>query len=482
MNLHILIDTKKILTEDETQRTLEPLRGLPFATEIALLEPRLFPSSAPAGRPRSFPTLQDYFRYLDRSASEEDHLLRVRTSGHPLSVETLTAILRHHLASGNDYTFADGGRVMLYELSFEAMKLCSEMGKETIVLPDGTLELKKGKAGNYLLDREEMAFYLKDHFPSLYGAPRNIMVEVSTQCNLRCRMCFYYAPGCGSGLFNTGAGLLGLEPFRQRVDRIRDVFGAYPVLDLNGRGEPLLNPDLPAMVQYAKMKGFTCYLSTNGSLLGSDLSEALLDAGLDKLAVSLDAVDGETYSKIRKGGDYDLTIKNIQRFLDIREKQSYRKTELLVKMILQPENGYQYVPFVDLWGGIANHIAVWGNCETGPEGSRTDFRAASFDGFDACVSLWGNFMVTLDGKIYPCCLICSSRAYEDALGSMDDLDHFWTAPKVQEYRRLALDGHGDSIPFCKGCRYRCAPVSLKRGFEKNLFYKKFHNMISYSRC
>lgn len=483
MKLHILIDAKKILTMDELNATMEPLSRLPFEKEVALLEPKLFPSNhARRGNPLRFSTRHDYLRYLDRNASEGDILLRVRTGGHPIRTEIPLSVIRVHVHSENDYTLADGGRVMLYELSFEAVTLTRDLCRRMGIFPDGTLCLgKEARQGNYLLNKEEMAFYLTQHFRQLYASPRSFMIEVSTQCNFRCKMCFYHAPSGGSGLFRSPSGLLPADRFRLQVDRIHDRFGSFPVLDINGRGEPLLHPDLPELIQYAKMKGFTCTVSTNGSLLSKEMSQALLDAGMDKLAVSLDAADPDAYARIRLGGDYDLVTRNIRQFLELREKHPYR-AELLLRIILQPENGHSHLPFVQQWRNDSDCIVASGRYRIGPEGTHTDFSAAPFDGYDACVALWSNAAVTVEGNLYPCCLICSPRAYEDSLGTIEELDSFWTRSKVQEYRARSLENQGDPVPFCEGCGFHYIPATLTRGYEQGMFYKRFYNAISYTRC
>ena len=482
MATHVLIESKKILNRKERRQYRTLFAKHAGDIRIALIAPKRFPSDAAADDTfRRFDTLSDYGRWLSRQNQDPLHLMRLRTWGHPLTADLIAKVSACHRRNGYAYTLADGARVMLYEWSLEMADLPPAWAAGLQTYPDGTLVPPPGPCHNYHPDRADMAHFLSTHFDQLYGLPRNIMLEVSTACNLRCKMCFYFAPRNGSGLFDSPMQFMALDEFKRRLDRIGDAFGNYPNIDFNGRGEPLMNRHLPQMIAYAKTKGFYCSLSTNGHFLDTDLSHRLIDAGLDVLAVSIDAADKATYGRIRLGGDYERLLNNIDRFLDLRARQGTPKPELLVKMILQPENSTQQAPFVDQWRHKADRIAVWGECVPETSGNANCFEAAPFGGFDACVSPWGNCMLSLEGNLYPCCLVCTPRAYHSPLAHMDALDRFWHSETLDAYRTQILAGKGHLVPFCGRCRYRSIPTALERRYADGLFIKTFYNMIGYSR-
>ena len=87
--------------------------------------------------------------------------------------------------------------------------------------------------------------------------------------------------------------------------------GVYSI-NLNYVNEPLIRKDIPQFVSYAVQKGIPeVMFNTNGVLLKPDMSEALIDAGLTKLSVSLDASTEETCAKIRVGSDFGKVMENI---------------------------------------------------------------------------------------------------------------------------------------------------------------------------
>lgn len=125
-----------------------------------------------------------------------------------------------------------------------------------------------------------------------YGRTIDYMrVSITDRCNLRCGYCM------PSGVASQPAGeLLTLDEIalvcaqaaHLGVDRFR----------LTG-GEPLLRPDCAEIVARLKaLRGVRhVALTTNGALLKARLDE-LLDAGLDAVNISLDAVDRAQYAAI----------------------------------------------------------------------------------------------------------------------------------------------------------------------------------------
>ena len=64
------------------------------------------------------------------------------------------------------------------------------------------------------------------------------------------------------------------------------------------RGEPLLNPNLPEIIDYAKKKGvLETIINTNATKLDSKMSKKLIESGLDLMIFSF---DGGTKKAMKK--------------------------------------------------------------------------------------------------------------------------------------------------------------------------------------
>jgi MoaA/NifB/PqqE/SkfB family radical SAM enzyme len=106
-----------------------------------------------------------------------------------------------------------------------------------------------------------------------YAIPPILQLEPTTACNLDC-------PFCLRRSLNRSEGYLSFEEFRQIIDASKSRY-----LTLHGWGEPLLHPDLPAMIRYAAGKKISVNFTTNATLLPGK-TEDLLNSGLDAIAFS----------------------------------------------------------------------------------------------------------------------------------------------------------------------------------------------------
>lgn len=145
--------------------------------------------------------------------------------------------------------------------------------------------------------------------------PREIVLEVSTKCNLQCIHCFRYAV---QGFKYTD---LDFESYRKILDNAVD--SSVKKIVFTGWGEPTINPYILDMLEYAKKHGLYTVLNTNGILL-SELASDLVKIGVDELYVSIDAVDVELYGEIRRLGDLSIVSQGLKTLLEHKEKSSTR--------------------------------------------------------------------------------------------------------------------------------------------------------------
>jgi MoaA/NifB/PqqE/SkfB family radical SAM enzyme/surfactin synthase thioesterase subunit len=128
-------------------------------------------------------------------------------------------------------------------------------------------------------------------------------IEITTRCNLACSYC-------------ARAGLkpreqdMPLERFRRLLDLLPHAYR----ITLVGLGEPLLHPQVVEMVAIASALGRRVALVTNAMALDPRRSAALLAAGLDSIAFSLDAVDRGVAARTRPGIDLERVLSNIRAF------------------------------------------------------------------------------------------------------------------------------------------------------------------------
>lgn len=132
-----------------------------------------------------------------------------------------------------------------------------------------------------------------------------LRISVTDRCNLRCRYCM---PEKGIKLLRH-EDILSYEEIvsftrvavEKGIDKVR----------ITG-GEPLTRKNIVYLIRLlAKVDGIKdLSLTTNGILL-SEFAMPLKDAGLNRVNVSLDAVDPERYGEITRGGDFHRVMRGI---------------------------------------------------------------------------------------------------------------------------------------------------------------------------
>ncbi|MEI6205569.1 MAG: radical SAM/SPASM family putative metalloenzyme maturase [Desulfuromonadales bacterium] len=126
--------------------------------------------------------------------------------------------------------------------------------------------------------------------------PSKLFVETTTRCNLGCLMCVKQTAGCE------------MHEEDMNPETFSALTPALPHLEtliLNGIGEPLLNPHLETFIRTAKSlmpKTGRVGFQSNGLLLTDARAASLLEAGLDRICLSIDAASPELFQTLREGG------------------------------------------------------------------------------------------------------------------------------------------------------------------------------------
>jgi len=118
-------------------------------------------------------------------------------------------------------------------------------------------------------------------------APIEAQLIVTRRCNLSCGYCSEY---------DTVSAMIPLDVLKQRIDALHRL-GVVNIALLGG--EPLMHPDLPAVVAYGNRHAQVS-ITTNGFLLTESLIRRLNAAGLANMEVSVDAVRADRTGYIQK--------------------------------------------------------------------------------------------------------------------------------------------------------------------------------------
>jgi len=323
-------------------------------------------------------------------------------------------------------------------------------------------------------------------FPPL---PRHLQLEVTSACNLSCAMCLVsYRPAV-----NRAEGAMSIELFR----RLLDGTPGLTRLTLQGLGEPLLQPHLPAMIAEAKERGIEVGFNSNAMLLTRERADRLVALGLDWLHVSLDGATAATYEGIRAGGDFGKVARNLRglqaakraagsatpwvRVVFVAMRRNVHELPDLVRLLAEWEVDELHVQdlshdFGDTdpagsYAGIRAFASAESLEHVAPDDVTTVFAAAREQaercgvrlrlpapngrppvrapGEPGCNWPWRSAYVTHDGAVQPCCMVMGDDRV--SMGNLADADlaEIWTSEAYAEFRAALLTDTPPAV--CAGC-------------------------------
>jgi len=282
-------------------------------------------------------------------------------------------------------------------------------------------------------------------FPRLSLVPRfpiHMDIEVSDACNLRCAMCVH-------GLEEMkNVGFIDKDFARKMIQEA--ALGGVSSIKFNWRGEPALHKDLPDLVAFAKqMKIGEVQINTNGLPFTKEAIERLIDAGIDRVIFSVDADTAETYAKIRIGGDFNKLVRNINYFIEYRNKKKSKKPFIRVQYVRMKENEGEIKAFMERWHGRVDDIRVTDVTDRGQgKAAQVDDQIAV--GRARCTQPWLRMVVSRDGLVMPCCSDWYCRwVIGDA--RKDSLKDIWRSEKMRQLRKLIFSRRLDEFEPCKSC-------------------------------
>lgn len=128
----------------------------------------------------------------------------------------------------------------------------------------------------------------------------NINWNITRECNLRCKHCYYDA---GTRLEDE---LSTVESFAL-IDDIAETFGDNVRVTFGG-GEPLMRKDLFDVIVYGKEHGLHLVLASNGTLLTEEVAAKLKESGIEEVIIPIDGTQ-KTHDSIRGAGVFEKAVK-----------------------------------------------------------------------------------------------------------------------------------------------------------------------------
>lgn len=309
--------------------------------------------------------------------------------------------------------------------------------------------------------------------------PHVCNVETTNVCNMKCKMC------PRTTLMSRGPQALTEEDFVQVLDQVRPhspeelqefwkfITSRYDMdvneksengfyfsvvarcLILHGYGEPLLDPQLVNRVREATARNIPTYLSCVPANLTVARAEALMQAGLTVLKVSIDGLNDEAMKAIRgPRNNFQESFRTVLDVLNLKKEKGF-KTLIVPTMISfseSPEAREQHRRFLELWEGrdawayVKSQDNRWLYEEKDEKPVNRSHYAAQF-----CEQPWLALTVMANGDVVPC---MQDYNTELKLGNIHEqtLEEIWNGEAYRRFREYHVTGN---FPPGHKCVSRC---------------------------
>lgn len=186
---------------------------------------------------------------------------------------------------------------------------------------------------------------------------QELMLELSSRCNLNCKMCAFKS------------GFTGMEMSKKHVlDILSDIpiinknseFYCIDSIRLDGNTEPLMYKDLDFVINEGRKVGIEhFYIVSNGVLLTKEKSKSLLEADVASIDISMTGIIPDVYKNFQGYGltkegcrkQIDLIIDNIKEFVELRNKLK-KKTTITMRYIVSKDSSCHFADYVNFFRTI----------------------------------------------------------------------------------------------------------------------------------
>ena len=287
------------------------------------------------------------------------------------------------------------------------------------------------------------------------ATPFVIFVDPADICNFKCTFC---PTGDQDLMKSVGRPLkvMKFDLYTKIIDDIAEFDQKIKVLRLYKDGEPLLNKKLPQMIKYAKDKGVADKIdtTTNASALTNERSLALIEAGLDRINISIYGVNEKQYKEFSKVNiDFKKIVENVKFFYENR-----KQCEVLVKINGDTLTKDEKQFFLDTFGDYCDKIFIehimgcWPEFEIKGVDINDEFGiyGQEIKEVSVCPYVFYAFSINSDGSVSTCFLDWA-RKLIIGNANTQSVKNIWFGEGMKEYRKMFLEGGRKEHPVCKDC-------------------------------
>lgn len=286
--------------------------------------------------------------------------------------------------------------------------------------------------------------------------PLSVDFHPSTFCNIKCIFCMHSSTNpCYDNIKNK---FFDFELFKKVINNMKDFPQKIKSLHFCGFGEPLMNKNIIEMIKYAKDTDIAekIDMNTNGILFNKDISNNIINAGLDFIRISVDGLSNEDFKEYT-GTDVDFKkyIENLTYLYNNRKNtRIYIKTiDFIVDTEEKKEFFYKtFEPICDTIN-IENYVECFSDTKGKDKLKNLNLtqRGEVLEEQNCCAQPFFKMEILPDGNVLPCC----EAKIPIILGNVkdDSVVNIWNSKILNEFRLKMLKGVKFANKLCADCPF-----------------------------
>jgi len=317
-------------------------------------------------------------------------------------------------------------------------------------------------------------------FPLLAPLPNHIEIEITTCCNLKCAICEqrYWKE----------------KPRSMTFDEFKHIINEFPKLKwvgLAGIGSNFVHPRFMKILEYLKKKNIYVEFVDHLNDATEEKLKKIIELGVDRVTISMDAFKKETYESIKIGAKYENVINNIKSFIRLKKEMGSPLPEIMFRFILTKKNIAEapaYLDFINSLGSFQDlgdgsmiefagllsfeEISDYLLDEMPPDLVKTLREKAKKHNLPitfthqhpqgrrpryTCAA-WVEPFIFATGDVISCCATNENNQRDfqrtQSFGNIFEksMKEIWNSPKYKNFRKNVPRINGEIYPSCRNCR------------------------------
>jgi radical SAM protein with 4Fe4S-binding SPASM domain len=268
-------------------------------------------------------------------------------------------------------------------------------------------------------------------------------------------------------------GFMDFKMFKKIVDDCAAFPEKIKKIKIGNHGEPTLNPDVIEMVAYARKSDCADIIEmfTNGSKLEPLINKGLVEAGLQRINISLEGLTDQRYMEVAGVKQvFQEIIDGVRNLYETKTRlnsslkiyvkiadqaHALKKDSTEVFVLTEEEKKY----FFDTFGPICDEIFVekivpqWAETQLTKQNdvSETGMYGQTINSWkEVCPFIFMYMQFNCDGTVSPCTLDWPRKVVVGNVNN-ENVSDIWNGDSLRELQVAMLAGKRKCINFCAAC-------------------------------